>query len=100
MHWIGAGFRPGLFYQFLTLLFMKKLISGMLFVAAMGLSFSGSNAEAQSLAGEDGGECKDTIERKGGTIKVTVCGRSTDFAGFMGKKPCNVSSDSTCSFTN
>jgi hypothetical protein len=82
------------------LCFMKKLISGMLFVAAMGLSFGGSNADAQSLAGADSGECKDKIERNGGIIRVTVCGRSTDLAGLLAGQRCNADSDSSCSFTN
>ena len=76
---------------------MKKLISGMLFVAAMGLSFSGSNANAQSLAGEE--ECKDKVERKGGLIRVTICNRYTDFFGLLAGRDCNAQSTSSCSFS-
>lgn len=37
---------------------MKKLISGMLFVAAMGISLTGSIANAQGMGGDGSQECK------------------------------------------
>lgn len=76
---------------------MKNFISGMLFVAAMGLSFSGSIANAQSLAGEE--DCEDKVERNGSIIRVTVCSRTTDLFGLLAGRDCNAESTSSCSFT-
>lgn len=44
---------------------MKNFISGMLFVAAMSLSFSGNIVNAQGLGGEGSLECK---------VEVISCG--------------------------
>ncbi|MDG1278987.1 MULTISPECIES: hypothetical protein [Algoriphagus] len=77
---------------------MKKLISGMLFVAAMGLSFSGSMANAQSLGGEQ--DCEESIDIDGETITVTVCGRKTNLWGFLDGNKCNAVATTSCTFTN
>lgn len=77
---------------------MKKLIYGLLFIAAMGISFSGSFANDQVLAAE--GDCEESIDIIGETITVTVCGRKTNLWGFIDGKKCNAASTTSCTFTN
>jgi hypothetical protein len=77
---------------------MKKLIYGLLLIAAMGISFNGSFANDQVLAGE--GDCEESIDIIGETITVTVCGRKTNLWGFLDGKKCNAASNTSCTFTN
>lgn len=73
---------------------MKKLLFGMVLIAATGMSFSGSNA----LAAEQ--DCEESVNIDGEDITVTVCNRKTNFWGLLDGKKCNAASTTACTFTN
>jgi hypothetical protein len=69
----------------------------MVLIAIMGVSSSNSIVTAQTLAGEE--SCEDKVERNGDIIRVTVCNRTTDFAGLLSGRSCNAESTNSCSIT-
>jgi hypothetical protein len=77
---------------------MKKLMFGVLLIAAIDMSFSGPIANGQVLAGE--GDCEESIDIDGETITVTVCGRKTNLWGFLDGNKCNAVATTSCTFTN
>jgi hypothetical protein len=59
MHWVGAGFWPGSFFQFFNLFIMKtskikSFVFGLAFLGSMG--FGGITANAQGMGGPGNGE--------------------------------------------